>query len=208
MLEDKSNIEKQVQTIFPRVIGIDEVNVCSYFGEVVVVGVILPKKIGVEVCDSKLLREHEIEKCAKRLIENVEYFIDYVSPKQCDKSLLKYEYGAIKRICIKAKPDFVFVDFHSIPNRFHIPQWGYKGGDSELWCVAAASIIAKYTWNELCKQYHLTYPEYNLIGNKGSFGNQLFDLTKEHGLTKFHRHNWIKSACGKKSIDFNTIKIL
>ncbi len=205
-LNDISEIERKILSIFPRVLAIDEVNVCSYFGEIVIAGVILPKKALTWVCDSKLLKEHQLKQRVEAL-RGVEYFIEYVSPKECDQHMLKGEYDAIKRMCKKARPDFVFIDYHSIPDKFHIPQWGYKGADRHLWGVAAASIIAKYTWNNMCYKYHKKFPEYNLIHNKGSFGNQLFDLTTQYGLTKHHRKKWISSTCIKKGINFDSIPL-
>lgn len=197
-------IERKLSKSFNRIMGVDEVNVCSYFGEMVVAGVILPKTMPTWVCDSKFLNSTQIEKKAKILMKSVEYFIDTVSPRECDVSMLKYEYDSIKRLCAKATPDFVLIDYHSIPDKFHIPQWGVAGGDRILWSVAAASIIAKYVWNRKCKKYHKQYPEFDLIHNKGSFGSPLLELTKKYGITKHHRRRWLESTCMKKGIDITT----
>jgi len=205
MISRYSELEAKLSKSFSRIIGIDETNVCSYFGEVVVAGVILPKVISVKVNDSKKLSEESISRIAQTIMKTCEYFIDYVTPRECDNSLLKSEYNAIKRLCNKAKPEVVLIDFHSVPDRFHYLQYGVKGGDTICWSIAAASIVAKYIWNLKCKEYHKLYPEYNLIHNKGSFGNQLFNLTVKYGLTKHHRVEWIKSACIKKKIEFSKI---
>jgi len=208
-IKQLSDVERRVRSIFPRVLGVDEVNVCSYFGEVVVVGVVIPQdeSLIIPVRDSKELTDTQISKIANQLMSTIEYYVEYVTPRECDKQLLQGEYRAIKRICKRAKPDFVFIDYHSIPDKFHIPQWGFQNADKELWSVSAASIIAKYIWNKKCEEYHKMYPEYNLISNRGSFGNQLFNLTVKHGLTKYHRVEWIKSACQKKRVDFSSIKV-
>lgn len=207
MIYELTDIEKKCLKVFKYIVGVDETNVCAYWGEIVVVGVLIDKNIKYPVNDSKLLTDKQIEEKAEWLMSHIKYAVEYVTPKECDNDMLKNEYKAIKRIINKlGNKGFVFIDFHSLPDRFHLPQWGYKDADRKLWAVASASIIAKYIWNKKCEWYHNLYPEYNLIHNRGSFGNQLFNLTVEYGLTKYHRWNWIKSACKKKGVNFDGIK--
>ncbi|VAW41299.1 Ribonuclease HII [hydrothermal vent metagenome] len=67
---------------------------------------------------------------------------------------------------LSVSPDFVLVD-----GKFSVPaaisQQALVKGDSRSASIAAASIIAKVTRDEIMVQYHRQYPQYNFCKNKG-----------------------------------------
>ncbi len=77
---------------------------------------------------------------------------------------------AISNLNIKA--DFLLVDAISIPD-IDIAQKPIIKGDAKSISIAAASIIAKVTRDNLMKKYDEIYPQYGFYKNKG-YG------TKEH----------------------------
>jgi len=201
-----SIFEQKARLLGNSVVGIDEVNVCSYVGPIIVCAVKLPKNTDnlIPVADSKTLTEKQIEYIANKLKNKVEYKIAEVPIKDIDNhKMLKSKYRVIKNLVYNIYGSIVLIDYNTIPemNKYPIWQIGIKDGDKKCWCIAAASILAKDYWNNWCKKFHKIYPEYNLINNKGSFGNQLFNLTLKYGLTKYHRKNWILSACKTKGLN-------
>jgi ribonuclease HII len=153
------------------------------------------------VNDCKQLTDGQLKKIYQQLIGSVEYYYEIVTASECDKELLKSEYNHIKKMCSKIKPDVVLIDYHSIPDKFHYIQCGVEKGDQVCWSIAAASVIAKYIHDEYMRDLALKYPEYNLASNRGSIGQQLFNLTLEHGLTPEHRRQWVYSMAKKRNIN-------
>ena len=209
MITNLSLIEKKALKLGKTVIGCDECNVCSYVGPVIVAAVKIPlknKKL-IPVNDSKKLSEDQIKEIAKKIKQNYEWVVKEVSLKDVDNhKLLIGEYKVIKKLVSQLKANVLLMDYHSIPELTNIWQIGVKNGDELCWSIAAASIIAKDYWNKWCYRFHEKYPEYKVNKNKGSFGNQLFNLTTKYGLTKYHRVNWIKSTCLKTGLNANIIK--
>jgi len=208
MIEQKSKIETRIQTTFGRVVGIDESGCSNFCGPAIVAGVVLPKHgVPFPVDDCKKLTAVQLEKLYHQLIQAVTYDYEVISVTQCTKGLVKSEYDHIKKMCSRLKPDFVLLDYHSVPDKFHYPQWGVEGGDQRLWCVAAASVIAKYLHDEIMIGLDKQYPEFNWKSNKGSIGRQLFDLTVQHGFTPHHRKPWVYSMAQKMKVDPSTFTL-
>ena len=206
MIHEKSVLEKKVQTLFPRVVGIDESGCANYVGPAIVAGVVLPKgDLPCSVDDCKKLTAHKLQQLYHILTKTVTYSYEIITVPECNKALLKSEYHHIKKMCAQLHPDFVLIDYHSIPDKFHYPQWGVEGGDEKLWCVAAASVISKYVHDQILIRLDKQYPEFNLKSNKGAVGQQLFDLTLQHGITSSHRQKWIYSTAEKKKIPIENI---
>lgn len=198
--------ERKVKTIFNKIIGVDESGICCYVGPCVVAVVELPKQIPCSVDDCKKLDDETLKKLYYKIVSNCNYRFMYVTEKQCDESHTQYEIKHIKTMVGVLKPDFVFLDYISLPTKFNIPQWGIKKGDEKIWCIAAASVIAKYEHDEYMRKIDKEYPEYEFASNRGSFCNRLFDLTVKYGLTKYHRPSWVESAAKKKGVNFKKIK--
>ena len=65
-------------------------------------------------------------------------------------------------------------------------------GDAKIACIAAASIVAKVTRDEMMIEYGEEYPEYHFADNKGYASAEHIEAIKEHGLSPLHR----VSFCG------------
>lgn len=62
-----------------------------------------------------------------------------------------------------------------------------KDGDAKIYSVAAASIIAKVTRDELLKKEHLRFPEYGFDRHKG-YGTRFHqEALQKHGICPIHR---------------------
>lgn len=85
--------------------------------------------------------------------------------------------------------DYVLVDGNQPPQ----VKWQVKpivNGDSLSISIAAASIIAKVTRDQLMQELHNQHPEYNWYKNKGYGTKEHIDAINLHGITEHHRKNF------------------
>jgi ribonuclease HII len=91
---------------------------------------------------------------------------------------------------IKQKPDYILID-----GKFGIPNSSYQQkaiikGDSKIFSIMAASIIAKVTRDRLMQKFHEQYPEYGFDQHKG-YGTKLhFEMLKKYGPCPIHRRSF------------------
>ncbi|MDD5071664.1 MAG: ribonuclease HII [Patescibacteria group bacterium] len=111
--------------------------------------------------------------------------IDKINIFQASFLAMKKALGALKE-----KPDFVLLD-----GGFEIPNYTGKQknivkGDSLIFSIAAASIIAKVTRDNLMKKFHEKYPQYGFDQHKG-YGTKLhlYNL-KKYGPCPIHRFSF------------------
>lgn len=64
--------------------------------------------------------------------------------------------------------------------------------DQDCAVVAAASIVAKVTRDNLMVQLHEEYEHYSWDSNKGYGSAAHLAAAKQFGLTKYHRTSWVK----------------
>ena len=173
--------------------GIDEVGRGPLAGPVVSAAVILPEEpdlIGIN--DSKQLGEADRKYWAER-IKNVALAINYsvISPEVIDR-LNIYE---ATRVSMKEsvegleiKPDALLIDAMQIDSR--IPQEKIIKGDAKSISIAAASIIAKVTRDNIMKELAETYPGYGFERNAGYGTKDHLDGLKSYGVTPIHRKSF------------------
>ena len=65
-----------------------------------------------------------------------------------------------------------------------------KGGDGKVYCIAAASIIAKVTRDRLMHAYDKEWPAYGLAGHKGYPTAQHVSAIAKHGAVAIHRRTF------------------
>ena len=66
-------------------------------------------------------------------------------------------------------------------------------GDQTYFSVAAASILAKVTRDNLMKEYDKVYPEYGFASNKGYGTKAHYEGIKKAGITEIHRKSFLKN---------------
>ena len=87
-------------------------------------------------------------------------------------------------------PDCVLMDGNplgAVPNERDVVH-----GDATVACIAAASIVAKVTRDELMVELDAEYPGYHLARSKGYASPEHIQAIRERGLTPVHR----VSFCG------------
>jgi ribonuclease HII len=93
---------------------------------------------------------------------------------------------------LNIKPDIILVDAVTIPN-INIKQEGIIKGDAKSVSIAAASIIAKVTRDNMMKEYNELYAEYEFAKNKGYGTKDHINAIKKYGACPIHRKTFIKS---------------
>ncbi len=156
------------------------------------------KSLLKEMKDSKKLSPKRRETLYKLLVKepNIEWGIGRVSEKMIDKiNILEATKLAMKKAVNNLKTDYLILD-GNFKIDLDISQKSIKKGDSKVFSIAAASIIAKVTRDRIMKTYHKKYPEYGFDRHKGYATKFHRQALKKHGSCKIHR------------MSFGTIRLL
>lgn len=181
-------------------IGVDEAGRGPLAGPVVVGAVILDLKIIIDgVNDSKKLTEKKRESLFKEIHKKaIETHVVAVSEKYIDNNnILNATFKGMYE-CVESWLDrknvFVLVDGNQaipkIDKRLQLP---LVKGDGKSASVAAASILAKVTRDQLMKRYAEIYPAYQFEKHKGYGTKDHIDLIKKLGLCSIHRSSFCRS---------------
>ncbi|OGS22482.1 MAG: ribonuclease HII [Elusimicrobia bacterium RIFOXYA2_FULL_39_19] len=184
--------DKKYYKNFKYIAGVDEAGRGPLAGPVVASAVILPKNIHIKgINDSKTLTEAKRKEIFKLIQQkSVSIGIGICSHKTIDRiNIFNATYLAMKKAVKKLKinPDLVLID-----GPFTIPKLKNKQkpiikGDTKSACVAAASIIAKVTRDNIMYKMHTSYPQYGFNVHKGYPTKAHKEAIKKYGLTKIHR---------------------
>ncbi|MFW5967383.1 MAG: ribonuclease HII [Persicimonas sp.] len=95
---------------------------------------------------------------------------------------------AVAKVCEKldAAPDCVFVDGNA-PIVIDQTQRTVVKGDARSLAIAAASILAKVSRDEVMVGHHERWPEYNFASNKGYPTGEHREAIATHGPCRIHR---------------------
>lgn len=182
---------------YSMICGIDEVGRGPLAGPVVAGAVILPKDCDIlYINDSKQLSQKKRELLHEEIMEKaVSIGVGIVSAEFIDEfNILQATYRAM-RIAIKklnVTPDLLLNDAVTIPS-VSIKQVGIVKGDARSISIAAASIIAKVTRDNIMVEYDKQYPEYDFVSNKGYGSKKHIEALKKVGASPLHRQTFIKN---------------
>lgn len=180
--------------------GLDEAGRGPLAGPVVAACVIIDKDFSLDdpdlklVADSKKLNAKQREKLFAVIKEKVKAVeIGVVDNLMIDKiNILQASFLAMRHALkkIPLQPDYILLDGpYKIP-KISQPQTAVIKGDSQIFCVAAASIIAKVSRDYLMSELAKSYPEYAFEKHKG-YGTKLhLDKIREHGPCPIHRFSF------------------
>lgn len=177
------------------VVGVDEVGRGSVAGPLTVCAVCLPAKPRIwGINDSKQLSPARRELLAVRIAETATAIgICHIPPARIDeigmsRALCEAVAGAVADTGLT--PDCVLMDGNplgAVPNERDVVK-----GDATVACIAAASIVAKVTRDEMMVEMDSEYPGYHLAQSKGYASAEHIQAIKERGLSPIHR----VSFCG------------
>lgn len=176
---------------FVMVAGVDEAGRGPLAGPVVAASVILPPDCDYEQFkDSKKLTPKAREKLYAELWEiNAMIGVGVVSAEGIDRiNILQASLLAMQRAThlLPLRPDYLLVD-GKFPVPITIPQQALIKGEIKSASIAAASIIAKVTRDELMQKLHLKFPAYNFHKHKGYPTVMHRRAIRNHGPCEIHR---------------------
>jgi ribonuclease HII len=174
-------------------LGIDEVGYGAVAGPLILCAVKSPnfKLFGLK--DSKQYNEKDRTEIALFLLNSgIEFELELVTVDEINKNNILYAWiNGLKRLIIKARNKFgnlpILIDGNKIPKKINGCYALVKADENDQ-VVAAASIIAKVTRDNLMKLLDQSCKEYNFIKNKGYATAEHIKLIKTYGLTQFHRN--------------------
>jgi len=188
---------KQNRTYSGKIIcGVDEAGRGPLAGPVVAASVIFHfnnKRIpGIK--DSKKLSPAKREALFYKIIKTAHCIgIGIVSNKIIDKiNILRATNLAMNEAVqnMSKKPDFVMVDGIFKIKGLKSEQKAVKHGDNRVYCISAASIIAKVTRDRIMKKIHETYPLYGFVRHKGYGTQEHLKQINKFGPCPLHRKSF------------------
>jgi ribonuclease HII len=196
---DLQNENEKFAAGYKLIGGVDEAGRGPLAGSVVAACVVIDQNFVIEgeltkVMDSKKLSPKKREELYKLIREKVlAVEIGVVSPKMIDKiNILQASLLAMKKAVegCTPKPEYLFIDGKFKIPKLSTPQSAVIGGDGKVFCIAAASIVAKVARDWLITAEGEKYPEYDFAKHKG-YGTALhLKKLREFGPCPIHRQSF------------------
>ncbi len=180
---------------FGFVAGLDEVGRGALAGPVVAAAVILDPQAALPagLNDSKKLTATRRERIAEELRATaIAYSVGRIEPDEIDRiNILQ----ATRRAMLVAldqlstPADYLLIDALELKDA-KLPQRAIIRGDSISASIAAASIIAKTFRDQLMREYHDVYPQYNFAAHVGYGTRVHMEALRTHGACPIHRKSF------------------
>lgn len=182
--------------------GVDEAGRGPLAGPVCAAAVILPANIEIPgLNDSKKLTDKRRRELFPIIKEKaIAYGIGLASHEEIDEiNILQATYLAMERALaqLSVKPELALIDGNRAKD-FGIPVETVVKGDSRSASIAAASILAKVTRDDLLLASAEEYPEYGFDVHKGYGTKAHYAALTAHGPSPIHRMTFLKKFYGEK----------
>ena len=186
---------------YSMICGIDEVGRGPLAGPVVSCALILPKGHNIEgVRDSKKLSDKKRRTLSKDILSEAiavgygvvdNQMIDDINIKQAtllsmNLAILDLQNSNGERVI----PDLVLVDAEVVDT--DIDQVSIIGGDDTIYCISAASILAKIYRDDMMISYADEYPGYGFEAHKGYGTKKHYSALDEYGPCNIHRRTFLR----------------
>ena len=187
---------------FKVICGVDEAGRGPLAGPVCAAAVILPKGLEIPgLTDSKKLTDKKRRELFPIIKEQaIAYGIGLASHEEIDEiNILQATYLAMERALaqLNVQPDIALIDGNRAKD-FGLPVRTVVKGDSLSMNIAAASILAKVTRDDLMLEMAEKYPEYGFEVHKGYGTKAHYEALRTHGATPIHRKTFLKKFYGEK----------
>lgn len=152
-----------------------------------------------ELNDSKQLTEKTREKLFPIIKEHSIFSVQKSSIEQIEEmNILNASLDAMKRAAedVAAKLEgniLILIDGNKKIKKLALPQKTIVKGDSTSAAIAAASILAKVSRDNLMIEFDKKYPEYNFKKNKGYLTKEHIEAIKTNGICDIHRKSFLKN---------------
>lgn len=171
-------------------------------GPVCAAAVILPNNLELPgLTDSKKLTDKKRRELFPLIQEQaIAYGIGFATEQEIDEiNILQATFLAMQRALdqLKVRPDLALIDGNRQKD-FGIPVKTVVKGDSLSANIAAASILAKVTRDNLMVEMAGKYPEYGFEIHKGYGTKAHYAALREFGASPIHRMTFLKKFYGNQ----------
>lgn len=197
LIED-SLYEKGIVTIC----GVDEAGRGPLAGPVCAAAVILPPHLEIlGLDDSKKLTDKRRRELVPIIKEQaIAYGIGLASHEEIDEiNILQATFLAMERALsqLSVRPDMALIDGNREKD-FGLPVQTVVKGDSLSANIAAASVLAKVTRDEIMEAMACEYPQYGFEIHKGYGTKAHYEALRTYGHCPIHRMSFLKKFYGEK----------
>lgn len=183
-----------------HIAGVDEVGRGPLAGPVVAAAVILPKACKIpELNDSKKIPKAKHKEIYEAVLQNAiaigigvkdNHVIDQVNIYEATKLAMMEAIGQLD-----PQPQHLLIDAMKLD--LPISQTSIIKGDANSLSIAAASIVAKVTRDQMMEEFDKEYPGYDFAKNAGYGTAKHLAGLDQLGVTPIHRRSFepVKSMC-------------
>lgn len=187
---------------YQTICGVDEAGRGPLAGPVCAAAVILPPHLEIPgLTDSKKLTDKKRRELFPLIQEQaIAFGIGFASEKEIDElNILQATFLAMQRAIdqLEGKADFALIDGNREKD-FGIPVKTVVKGDSLSANIAAASVLAKVSRDNLMLELAEKYPQYAFDVHKGYGTKAHYAALREHGPCSIHRMTFLKKFYGEK----------
>ena len=182
--------------------GVDEAGRGPLAGPVCAAAVILPEHLQIPgLNDSKKLTDKKRRELFPVIQEQaVAYGIGLASEQEIEEiNILQATFLAMRRALeqLTVRPEIALIDGNRETD-FGLPVKTVVKGDSLSANIAAASILAKVTRDNLMMELAQKYPEYGFEIHKGYGTKAHYEALRTYGPCPIHRKTFLKKFYGEK----------
>lgn len=182
--------------------GVDEAGRGPLAGPVCAAAVILPEHLQIPgLNDSKKLTDKKRRELFPVIQEQaIAYGIGLASEQEIDEiNILQATFLAMRRALdqLTVRPEIALIDGNRETD-FGLPVKTVVKGDSLSANIAAASILAKVTRDNLMMELAQQYPEYGFEIHKGYGTKAHYEALRTYGPCPIHRKTFLKKFYGEK----------
>ena len=187
---------------FHAICGIDEAGRRPLAGPVCAAAVILPEGLEIPgLNDSKKLTDKKRRELFPIIEEQaLAYGIGWASQEEIDDiNILQATFLAMSRAVeqLNIRPDLALVDGNRAPT-LDLPVETVVKGDSLSASIAAASVLAKVSRDDVMLRMAEEYPGYGFEVHKGYGTKAHYEALRTFGPSPIHRRTFLKKFYGEK----------
>ncbi len=182
--------------------GVDEAGRGPLAGPVCAAAVILPPHLDIPgLTDSKKLTDKKRRELFPIIQEQaIAWGIGFASEQEIDEiNILQATFLAMQRAIdqLEGKAELALIDGNREKD-FGLPVKTVVKGDSLSASIAAASVLAKVSRDDLMVKLAQEYPQYGFEIHKGYGTKAHYAALTEHGPSPVHRKTFLKKFYGEK----------
>lgn len=191
--------ESKLLKKYSCVAGLDEAGRGAWAGPIVAGAILMeqpelkiPRAVRKIIRDSKLLLPHQRQTAWEFLNTNFQWAVGIVSHDEIDCLGIQAANQRAMELAaasLEVRPEFLLVDGRGF--EFEIDYKNIIDGDYKVFCIAAASIIAKVARDRLLVVAAKNYPVYHFEQNKGYGTFAHYQALCQYGRCAIHRRSFL-----------------